>query len=128
MRAFHMTAASVLLAALPALMPVPSAWGHAVLLKSTPEGGAELSEAPPEIRAVFSEELAVKGSVMRLFDAGKHVLAVGGVDLKVQNHEEMRLIPPRLGPGTYEVQFYAISADDGFARSGGFKFSVRGAQ
>jgi len=106
--------------------PFVAAWGHAALVKSSPTSGATLTASPPVIRAWFSEELAVKGSTLKLFDAQKkQVGPTGGVDTAVAKHDVMKLTPSKLGAGTYTVRWYAISADDGEARSGSFKFTVK---
>ncbi len=109
-------------------MPFVAAWGHASLVKSLPASGATLTASPAVIRAWFNDELAVKGSTLKLLDAQKkQVGPTGGVDSKVAKHDVMKLTPPKLAAGTYSVQWHAISADDGEARSGSFKFTVKAA-
>ena len=109
------------------LGPLLPAFAHATLVKSSPAAGATLAQSPSEIRAVFSEELAVKGSVMRLYDGADHLLATGGVDLKDTDHESMRILPPLLATGTYVVRWHAISADDNHVTEDSFQFSVQSA-
>jgi copper transport protein len=116
--------AFVALASLGSTLPVGA---HATLLKSSPTAGAALSESPAAIQAWFSEEVAVKGSVMRLYDSADKVLATGGVDLNDKNHESMKVIPPLLTPGVYQVRWHAISADDNHVTEDVFRFSVRSA-
>lgn len=114
----------VCLVCLPPVFPV---WAHATLVKSSPAADAVLSAPPSTIQAMFSEELAVKGSIMRLYDASDKVLAVGGVDLKDKDHESMTIVSPHLIPGAYQVRWHAISADDNHVTEDVFRFSVRGA-
>ena len=106
------------------LGPVPAARAHAVLVKSSPASGTTVAQAPSVIRAWFSEELAVKGSALRLLDARQKQVATGGVDLSVSKHDVMKIAPLHLGAGTYVVQWTAISADDNELRKGSFKFTV----
>jgi methionine-rich copper-binding protein CopC len=113
------------LGALVCLGPALPAWAHANLVRSFPAGDAVVTEPPPLIQAWFSEEVAVKGSVMRLYDSGNKVLAAGGVDLKDRDHESMKITPPLLAPGAYQVRWHAISADDNHVTEDVFRFSVR---
>ncbi|HET8999907.1 MAG TPA: copper resistance CopC family protein [bacterium] len=107
------------------LGPVLPVWAHANLVRSSPAADAVLTGSPPLIQAWFSEEVAVKGSVMRLYDGADKVLAAGGVDLKDTDHESMRITPPRLAPGAYQVRWHAISADDNHVTEDVFRFSIR---
>ena len=70
--------------------PAPPASGHATLVKSSPAVDSVLSEPPPAIQAWFSEEVAVKGSVMRLYDGANAVL--GYVQWDIVRLES--LVPP----------------------------------
>jgi methionine-rich copper-binding protein CopC len=107
------------------LGPVLPVWAHANLVRSSPAADAVVTEPPSLIQAWFSEEVAVKGSVMRLYDSGDKVLAAGGVDLKDKDHESMKITPPHLAPGAYQVRWHAISADDNHVTEDVFRFSVR---
>jgi len=106
-----------------ALAPLGSAWGHAELVKSSPTNGAVVKQAPVMIQATFSEELA-KASIMRLYDGHQKLLASGGLDAAVSSHTVLKIVPPHLAPGSYVVQWIAISADDGNTHKGSFRFSV----
>ncbi len=123
-----MISITVVVAIATGTMPFVAAWGHASLVKSSPASGATLTTSPTVIRAWFNDELAVKGSTLKLLDAQKkQVGPTGGVETKIAKHDVMKLTPPKLAAGTYTVQWYAISADDGEARSGSFKFTVKAA-
>jgi methionine-rich copper-binding protein CopC len=113
-----------LVAALAILAPVTPAWSHASLVKSSPANAASLTKAPTEIRAWFSEELAVKGSTLRLYDSHQKLMASGGIDPAVAKHDVMRLAMPHLANGAYVVKWHAISADDNEPTNGSFKFSI----
>ena len=52
----------------------------------------------PQGHAWFSEELAVKPSTLRLYDAHNKLLARGGIDPKVAKHDVMRLADAARGP------------------------------
>lgn len=127
MRRFHPVTASILLAVLATLGSVRPAWSHAGLVKSSPKAGEAVGQSPAEVRAWFSEELAVKTSTLRLYDAHNKVLATGGVDPKVSKHNVMRLAVPHLSAGAYLVRWHAVAADDNKATDGSFRFSINGA-
>ncbi|HYM70023.1 MAG TPA: copper resistance CopC family protein [bacterium] len=101
-----------------------AAWGHASLVKSSPSNGATLSQSPSVIRAWFSEELAVQGSVIRLYDSQQKLLATGGVDTSISDHTVLKIAPAKLHAGSYSVAWHAVSADDKAVRQGSFRFSV----
>ena len=100
---------------------------HARLVKSTPAADAVLTQQPSVILAWYSEEVAVKGSFIRLYDSADKLLASGGVDLSDHNHESMKLIPPLLSPGTYTIKWHAISADDNHVTQDAFRFTIQSA-
>ncbi len=127
MRRFHPVTASLLLAVLATLGPVGPAWSHADMIKSSPKAGVVVAQSPAEVRAWFSEELAVKTSTLRLYDAHNKVLATGGVDPKISKHDVMRLGVPHLSAGAYLVRWHAVAADDNKATDGSFRFSIKGA-
>ena len=101
-------------------------WAHAELMKSSPINGAALTSSPSVIRAWFSEELAASGSYLRLYDAHNKILATGGLDAKVSNHEALRLTPPHLSSGSYLVRWHVVAADDNAVTQGSFRFSIGG--
>jgi len=119
--------AGLVAAALLAWIPVASVQAHAELTKSSPASGATLAHSPSMIQAWFSEELAVKGSTMRLYNSQGKVLATGGVDSMVSNHQVMKVIPPHLSAGAYMVRWHAVAADDNAVTQDSFHFSVSGA-
>lgn len=126
MRSTHGWVVWHLLACLATLAPATPAWSHASLVKSSPANGAALSKAPSEIRAWFSEELTVKGSVLRLYDSRQKLVASGGIDPAATKHDVMRIAVPHLVTGAYVVKWHAISADDNEPKDGSFRFSVGG--
>ena len=105
---------------------VANAAAHALLVKSEPEDGAVLERSPERVVAWYSQELDARKSVLRVFDAaGRQVdNGDGGVDLNDPDHTSMLATLPELPHGTYLVRWAAVSADDGDATQGEFRFSV----
>ena len=93
---------------------------HAEFVSSRPGDGETVEGTPTSIRADFSEELAA-GSEMALVDASGATIATGGID--PANGARMRIDPPELEPGDYEVQWKSF-ADDGHLETGTFTFTV----
>jgi methionine-rich copper-binding protein CopC len=100
-------------------MPVAVA-AHAEFDRSTPADGETVQGSPRVIRAFFSEELA-DGSEMALLDEAGTTIAEGTID--PANPTRMRIDPPELEPGDYEVQWKSF-ADDGHLETGTFTFTV----
>jgi copper resistance protein C len=103
------------------LLAMPAAVAaHAEFERSTPGQGETVQGSPRVIRAFFSEELA-DGSEMALLDETGTTIAEGTID--PANPTRMRIDPPELEPGDYEVQWKAF-ADDGHLETGTFTFTV----
>ena len=96
---------------------------HAEFERSTPADGETVQGSPRVIRAFFSEGLA-DGSEMALLDEDGTTIAEGTID--PANPTRMRIDPPELEPGDYEVQWKAF-ADDGHLETGTFTFTVSAA-
>jgi copper resistance protein C len=114
-------ARAALFVAVSLLLAMPSAVAaHAEFERSTPANGETVQGSPRVIRAFFSEELA-DGSEMALLDDEGTTIAEGTID--PANPTRMRIDPPELEPGDYEVQWKAF-ADDGHLETGTFAFTV----
>ena len=114
-------ARAALFVAVSLLLAMPAAVAaHAEFVRSTPEDGETVQGSPRVIRAFFSEELA-DGSEMALLDGAGTTIAEGTID--PANPTRMRIDPPELEPGDYEVQWKAF-ADDGHLETDTFTFTV----
>ena len=112
---------AALLLALGVFVAFPAvAAAHAEFERSTPEDGETVQGSPSVIRAFFSEELA-DGSEMALVDETGATIATGTID--PADPTRMRIDPPDLQPGDYEVQWKAF-ADDGHLETDTFTFTV----
>lgn len=101
--------------------------GHARLVRADPAPGAVLRSPPRQVRAVFNEELAPRGSFLVVLDGrGRRADdGRGGLDLDDLDRRTLvaRLRP--VGPGRYTVRWQAASADDGYVARGQYTFTVR---
>ena len=87
-----------------------AAFAHAELESASPADGAILEAPPTEIVFTYTEELDPSGSSLTLHDARGTQLAAGGVD--PSDDLVMRIDPPELVAGAYEIRSTALSAHD----------------
>jgi copper transport protein len=97
---------------------------HANLVRSDPEAGAILAQAPREITLEFSEDLDPDFSKARLADANLVVLVEGPGRIDPSDNRVLRLNLPALSKGAYNVIWQARSIVDGHITSGLVTFSV----
>ena len=102
--------AALLLSIVASLGMTTSVLAHAELESATPADGSVLAAPPAEIVFTYTEELD-PDSTLILVDAAGIEVARAGVD--AADPLSMRIEPPELQPGTYEVRSTAIAAHDG---------------
>ena len=106
--------------ALAALLSPIVLFAHAKLLTSSPAAGAQLEAAPKTLTLKFDEKVQL--AVLKL--------SLGGADIPVQfdrgaeGASEVSVVLPSLAPGTYRVQWSALTVDDGHVVKGTFSFIV----
>lgn len=98
-----------------------AASGHSELDTASPTDGSTVVGTPDEIVMTFTEPLTPSKSSITLKVAGGADLAKGGVD--PADDLVMRLTPPTLEPGAYEID-WVTSAPDGDIERGTVKFTV----
>lgn len=107
------------------LAPI-AAVAHADLDVPTPADGAAVEGTPVTVEATFTERLQADGSSLQLRDASGALVASGG-----PLHDDptvMRIDPlPELAPGTYEVRWTSLSAEDPHVERGTWSFTVAAA-
>ena len=119
-RAALAAALSLLLAVL-----LPAAVGaHSELVSSDPADGAMLTGPPLEISGDFSEELDTTRSVMELRAPAGGVLATGRVPDGGPATRMAIVDLPVFAPGTFEVRWTTVTADDDGVERGTFTFTL----
>ena len=98
-----------------------AAAAHAFLEHASPRVGDTVHGAPAEVKAWFTEELEPAFSTLRVLD--KDGKQVDRKDTQVQDRTVMRVSLPPLPPGTYRVQWRALSVDT-HVTEGDFTFTV----
>lgn len=118
---------AALLGALALLLVGAPVAAHADLEGSEPAEGDTVAGAPAEVSGAFTEPLDPAASRLVLVDEAGERLAEGGVDPDDASATTMRLEPPALAPGVYEVRWTARTPDDGFVARGRWSFTVTAA-
>lgn len=101
-----------------------TAFAHAKLLSSTPVPSSVVTEAPKEIRLTYNEELEVQFSKITLSDAQHADVSLPPAQLDKSNSKILLATLPTLKPGTYQVQWSAMTRD-GHKTKGQFTFQVK---
>jgi copper transport protein len=99
-----------------------TAAAHTGLLRSEPAAGAALGAAPGSVRLIFSERPDASLSAIRVLDARGAVQAGGAPVASGDDGLLVGLAPLRRG--VYVVRWRGVSAVDGHATSGSFRFGV----
>lgn len=102
-------------------MPVV-AFAHAELESASPADGAVLSAPPEEIVLTFTEALDPVKSHMELIGPAGTQVASGVAD--PDNEAAMRIDPPELAPGAYEIRSTAVAAHDGALKREVLTFTI----
>ncbi|EIJ47504.1 hypothetical protein GWL_17450 [Herbaspirillum sp. GW103] len=110
------------LVVLSSLFLAPSVWAHAHLKTTIPADKAVVT-SPAELTLNFSEGLNLKFSGLKLSGPDQKEVHLGQVTLMDEGKSLMVGIPARLTPGTYTVQWHALSVD-GHKTEGAYSFSV----
>ena len=101
---------------------IPAA-AHAGLVDSEPSPGTSLSSSPEVIRLTFSEPI-LENSTFKLMTEDFRDIDEVDPSINPERPEQLYAILPPLEPGTYTVQWKAVS-EDGGETSGTFSFQVR---
>jgi methionine-rich copper-binding protein CopC len=103
-----------------AMMALPlAAFGHAKLLSTTPAANAQVS-TPKTLTLSFNEP--VRLAVLKLSSGGKDIPLT--LDRGAPGAAQVSVPLPALGAGTYQVEWSALTVDDGHVVKGTFSFTV----
>jgi len=106
------------------LAGVGRAHAHALLLRSSPEADAELTQPPAAIDLWFSEPLEPGFSRARLIGPAGQAIAAGPVRFDPADPAHMTLPLGALEPGLYTVAWETLSQVDGHPSQGSFPITV----
>ena len=104
------------------MIRIPVAIAHTNLIDSVPAPGEVLDQSPSEVRLIFNEGLGPESSFEIFAEGFKRVEGIL-VDVDPASSSEMIASIPPLQPGTYTLQWTAISPD-GHSATGSFSFAI----
>lgn len=96
------------------------AFGHAKLRSTLPAADAKLSAAPQSVTLTFNED--VRLAVLSVAADGRQIPVT--VDRSAPAAPQVTVSLPALAPGTYQVRWSVLAADDGHVSQGTFSFTV----
>ncbi|MDI1242525.1 MAG: CopD family protein [bacterium] len=103
-------------------LAVSTSLAHAKLVSSTPSAGETLTTSPPSISLQFSVRVQSKMSSIAVKDASGVSIFVGAI-VESDQGKLISVSLPELLPGSYRVEWRALSADDHII-DGNFEFTV----
>ncbi|MCV0403608.1 MAG: copper resistance protein CopC [Chloroflexi bacterium] len=118
-----LTTVAVGAALVAAIASPPVALAHVELESSTPADGATLTEAPAEVRLVFSGELSPDGTALTVTDESGATVGGGELDLEIAERNEVAGAVEIAESGSYRVAWSAASLD-GHVEEGVLTFTV----
>jgi methionine-rich copper-binding protein CopC len=108
------------LASVGGFMLAGPAEAHARLRSSVPAADAQLAEPPKNLILTFNEE--VRLAVLTLSTDGKEIPLT--LDASAPAAPQVRVPLPPLVAGKYQVQWSALSPDDGHVVKGSYSFTI----
>ena len=106
---------------------IPTAYAHAVLVRSDPAANALLHTPPTHVRLWFDDMLIAQTSHVIVQNTGGQEVDRRDSAVSHADPHEMAVTLPQLPVGTYTVLWVAQSTDDGHVTTGSFAFSIVGA-
>jgi copper transport protein len=115
--------ALVTLAAAAALALPAAAWGHAVLVRTTPNPSSVVNRAPPVVLLTYSEAVEPRFAVVSVTNAAGHQQIAGSPRRSAADSTTLAVPLHRLSQGWYLVYWRVVSVD-GHPVRGAFTFAV----
>jgi methionine-rich copper-binding protein CopC len=101
------------------VLPVPAV-AHAKLRSTVPAADAQLAAAPKALILTFNED--VRLAVLTLSTGGKDIPLT--LDRSAAAAPQVSVPLPPLAAGKYQVQWSALSPDDGHVVKGSYSFTI----
>jgi methionine-rich copper-binding protein CopC len=105
-----------------AIMSASAVFAHARLQSSVPAADSKLGVAPKSLTLRFNEKVQL--AVLKLTASGTDIPVA--FDRGTPAAAELTVMLPTLPVGKYQVQWSAMSADDGHVTKGAFSFVIAG--
>lgn len=115
--------AAAVLAAI--MLPAPHAQAHAFLDHASPAVGSSVPTAPAAVTLWFTQQLEPAFTTATVTNASGNAVDAGPAAVDPQNPTELKVPLKPLSPGTYTVNWHALSVDT-HTTQGHFTFQVGG--
>src|SRR3954465_3005890 len=99
------------------------AWSHSFVVKETPAPNSQLETSPKEVIITFGNKVERDLVSIKIIDDKQQEVTSKPAQLS-DNQLEIRLELPELSAGTYKVEYYAVSSNDGHPINGSYHFNV----
>ena len=103
----------------------PPAKAHAFLDHASPAVGSTVPSAPPAVTMWFTQQLEPAFTTAAVTDASGNPVEAGPAQVDTKDPTELKVSLKKLPPGTYSVQWHALSVDT-HTTTGHFSFQVGG--
>jgi methionine-rich copper-binding protein CopC len=98
---------------------------HAILVKSSPEKEATITDVPEEVLLIFNEAVGDEFLALAVIDESGKRVDHHDPKLDFTDRSHLRATVSKLSPGRYTVRYRVLSAD-GHVVSGKYFFNVQG--
>lgn len=98
---------------------------HAILVKSSPEKEATITDVPEEVLLIFNESVGDEFLALAVIDESGKRVDHHDPKLDFTDRSHLRATVSKLSPGRYTVRYRVLSAD-GHVVSGKYFFNVQG--
>ena len=99
-------------------------FAHALLKSARPPVNGTVTNAPTEFDLMFSEDISLKFSGIKVTGPDKAAVQTGEAMLMDNNTMLVTPVSGTLAPGTYTVEWQALSGD-GHKTHGSYKFTIK---
>ena len=105
------------------LLGTTKAWSHSIVVKETPAPNSHHETSPKEVIINFGNKVEKNLVSIKVYDESQKEVTSKSAQLG-NNQKEIRVELPQLDGGSYEVQYYAVSSNDGHPIQGSYRFMV----
>lgn len=101
----------------------PTVFGHSFVVQETPSPNSQLETSPAEIVIAFNSKIEKELFSIKVIDEKQQEVTSNKAQLN-DRQLEIRLTLPDLVDGVYQVQYRAISSNDGHLVEGSYRFQI----
>jgi len=103
---------------------IPTSFGHAFVLNSSPSQSESLPASPQQVNVFFSEPVDLRYSHLKVLDSNGKQVDRGDVHYLQNDESTLTVSVPSLKDGTYTVSTNVLSQIDGHVTDNAFVFAI----